>query len=266
MFLLLLVVPSVFGLGCDFDSPGNNNIGGVFDCDIERPEQYLVNRWLEEGANVLEFGTRFGHTTCAISEKLAGTGNIVTIEPDHSIWNYTRRNLKRHHCNANFVEGVLGNEDESYVVVEGEYGTRVVPQISTENILNTIKSEYQKRNFRDDVSTTVIPTTSLSSIEMNMGVVFDTLIIDCEGCVFEALLAVGKSMANVRTIILEADMSDLPGSDCTYRCVDYNSVFRELSLLRFQQMEMVNDCERKKTGLPLNKTCYPWIDHFVFKR
>merc|ERR1719160_1461066 len=57
-------------------------IGNGFVCYLEAPEHTLTRKWIPADAIVMEFGSRFGTTTCEIAKKLQNSGRLVTVEPD----------------------------------------------------------------------------------------------------------------------------------------------------------------------------------------
>merc|ERR1719159_47409 len=80
--------------------------GYGFDCYIESPEHALVQKWIPATASVMEFGARFGTTTCKIAEQISNSGKLVSVEPDHTVWDSLESNIKLHNCRAHVLRGV----------------------------------------------------------------------------------------------------------------------------------------------------------------
>lgn len=64
----------------------------------------------ENTTGVLEFGGRFGTTTCAIAKqifKVGGPPKVAVVEPSQYALSNLEKNLANHRCPAFIVSGVL---------------------------------------------------------------------------------------------------------------------------------------------------------------
>lgn len=118
------------------------------------------------------------------------------------------------------------------------------------------------------------------SLSKNANLVFDTLVVDCVGCLPEVLQEIEKYPEldkEIKLILLEADMPiatpEIP-SDCTKNCVDYgrpggdSGLIPTLEAKGFSVIEAFDDCDvgeglaTKKDGL----RCETWIWHYALLR
>ena len=130
------------------------------------------------------------------------------------------------------------------MVNEASYATRTLPK---ENKLKSVL------NF------TTVGHFTLHDIQKELNFQFTAMLIDCEGCINSLFgtnidtATLGKLLHNVRTIILEGDMSDRDGL-CTSFCVNYGQWIEKFKALGFTVVEEEQD---KK---------FPAIVHYVLQR
>jgi len=221
-----------------------------YSCYIESPEHTLARKWIPANATVLEFGARFGTTTCELAKILKNSGRLVTIEPDEAVWGFLESNVKSHNCLAHVLRGAISSSP-----------------------LRMLKSGY---GGRSDVSNLrggmTVPTFTWDEVEKASGLKFDTLLIDCEGCAQDMMDQIGpKIQSQIKTIVIEADMPlrntpETQTSDCKKHCMDYVKFFSFLKTSGFEQVDEFNDCDTKRSGAPQGTWCGPWINHHAFRR
>jgi len=217
-------------------------------CFIEAPEWTLAKKWIPANASVMEFGARFGTTTCEISKKLENSGRMVTIEPDPMVWGYLENNVKQHNCHSHVLRGAISSTPLR--MLGSGYGGR---------------SETGK-NLRVGSGEISIPTFSFDEVQKAVGFKIDTLLIDCEGCAQDMMDQIGPAIREqIQLIVIEADMPDV-GGDCTKHCMNYPKFFKFLTDSGFQQVDKFNDCDHARSGAPAETWCGDWIDHYAFKR
>lgn len=230
--------PHVASENCDSFS------GNGFACYIENPEHALVRKWIPANATVMEFGARFGTTTCEIAKKLQNSGRLVTVEPDQYVWGDLENNIKSHNCHAHVLRGAI-SASPIHMLGSG-YGGRSDPG-----------------KLRGGVT---VPTFTFDDVEKASGLKFDSLLIDCEGCAQDMMDQIGpKIKSQIKTIVIEADMPDT-GGDCTAHCMNYRKFFKFLTDNGFTQVDEFNDCDRTRSGAPADSWCGPWINHYAFVR
>lgn len=188
--------------------------GKPADCLLEVPVHKLVQKFVKPGSTVLELGSRYGTTTCEIARAQGNSQKLVTVEPDSSVWGALEGNMASHGCKHHLLKGVIGT----------------------------------KNMYRDDagyalsVSSTgvgkQVVATPLSNVSAQFGLQFDTLVIDCEGCLPKFLKENSDMLGHVHTIIFEADSGTWEGSSNCFesydKCVDYNSVVAGLERTGFK--------------------------------
>ncbi len=58
---------------------------------------------------VLEFGGRFGTTSCRLARATRNSGRVVSVEPDPTVLRPLLRNLFQHKCSVNVVAGTVSS-------------------------------------------------------------------------------------------------------------------------------------------------------------
>lgn len=229
------------------DSCADWDSNGEFICGIEFPEHTLVRDWIPEGATVMEFGARYGTTSCEIAKKIGNDGRVVSVEPDKGVWPYLDTNLKSHNCGVHAVRGVLGSKPVTMGTASTEYAAR------TEEVT-------------DESAANVVPNFHFDEIEDALGVKFDTLLIDCEGCGQFMMDQIGPKIKNqIDLVLFEADMG-MGSPDCVDHCMDYSKFIQFLTDSGFEMVDKFNDCDRQRHGAPEGTWCGDYIDHYAFRR
>jgi len=221
--------------------------GEGLHCETEFPEHALVRDWVPPDAVVMEFGARFGTTSCEIARKLNNSGNVVVVEPDLNVWDVLEANLKSHECNAHLLRGAVSSVDLHMAAK-----------------LN-VKRGYSNRALQK--GGVLVPGFRFSEVEAAIGKKVDTLLIDCEGCAQDMMDQLGPAIESgqIKLLLIEGDMP-VGAKDCHSHCMDYDKFFDYLALHGFEQIDKFNDCDRARTGAPAGKWCGSWIDHFAFRR
>lgn len=166
----------------------------AWPCHIEYNSRAFVRKWLPSNASVLEIGARYGSVSCVIAGMQHQSGKVVAVEADPTVWDALDKNLKRYACNVNVLKGVVGTTPVvSQVLGNGGYGSRTVPA--------SIDASPTQQ---------VVPAYPLAQVEETFKMHFDTLIVDCEGCLTTLLRENPELVVQVNMIIAEAH-SDLPG-------------------------------------------------------
>jgi len=226
-----------------------------FVCHIESPEHVLVRKWIPADATVMEFGARFGTTTCEIARKLENSGRLVSIEPDSNAWDWLESNVKAHNCHSHVLRGAVSGSPTE--MLASGYGGQSLASGSTWK--SWIRSKLGLVQ--------AVPTFTFDDVEKASGLKFDTLLIDCEGCAQDLMDQIGpKIQSQINLVVIEADMPDVAGSDCTSHCMDYNHFFAFLKDSGFEKVDEFNDCDRKRSEAPDKTWCGTWINHYAFRR
>ena len=159
-------------------------------------EQLLAEKYINPDDVVLELGARYGTVSCIISKKLNNKNNLISVEPDSSIWNTLEKNLSTNNCHSNIVKGFISNKSLS-LNLYGYASTQVVDPNSTipNYTLDQIKNKYNVSNFT-------------------------ALIVDCEGCMESFLNENPDILLSLRLIMFEKDYPDR----CDYDAIKLNLI------------------------------------------
>ena len=166
-----------------------NQFGQSVDiANLEKPEQDLVQQYIEENDIVFELGARYGSVSCIINSKLKCRTNQVVVEPDERVWDALERNKTVNNCEFHIVKGFVSAKKLSLTNLDcyhGGYGATYIVQ--------------------DDSS---IPCYTMETIQEKYGLKFNVLVADCEGFL-EVFFDENPNFYNtLRLIIFEADYSD----------------------------------------------------------
>lgn len=146
----------------------------------EYPEQCLAFSYIDSDAIVLEMGARYGSVSCIINKKLSNKLNQISVEPDPTVWSTLDKNIKRNKCTVRVFKGFVSKKNRQLL----SYG-------------------YAATSIVSDSST--IPSASVETIESQYGLMFDTLVADCEGFLGEFFEEHPHLYQQLKTVIFEAD-------------------------------------------------------------
>lgn len=178
-----------------------NNIE-IKSTDAEYPEQCLSHTFIEPSACVLELGARYGSVSCIINKKLEIKSNQVSVEPDSNVWNALERNILINDCNVNIHKGFVSRKPLE--------------------LLN-----YGYASISTPVQTSTKESLSVEQLQDKHGVIFDTLVADCEGFLESFFDENPNLYSQLHTVIFEADYPN----KCNYdkiRTTLKNNGFKEL--------------------------------------
>lgn len=224
--------------------------GMGFICGIEFPEHKLVRDHLSPNSTVIEFGARFGSTSCEIARKLENSGRVISVEPDPTVWSNLEANLRSHDCHVHVLRGVVGSRALRFRYSNYASRTEDVDDATPQN---------------DDRLVTV-DNYHIAELESALGFRVDALLIDCEGCAQQMMDQIGPLLeSQVNLVLLEADMGD-DGGDCRENCMDYKKFIRTLEDNGLRMIDKRNDCDRSWHGAPEGTWCGNWIWHYAFRR
>lgn len=217
--------------------------GQPADCQIEAPEHYLVRKYIGPTSTVLELGARYGTTTCEIAMRQLNSGRLVSVDPDYRVWDAFRKNTMNHQCQNHLIQGVVGQQERR--IQRGRtYGTRSV------GVSKSMEGE----------------AITFEDIQKRFKLIFDTMLIDCEGCINIFFDENPGALDGIQTILLEADSGKYNGyKDPTAKHpIDYDVVLNELKEKGFEIVEAFKEGEDGKGDCEPN--CIPWMHHFALQR
>jgi FkbM family methyltransferase len=173
----------------------------IFDGNLneEFPEQLMSCMFIEPNNKVLELGANIGRNTCLIAKLLNDSKNLVTFEPHIETADHLKRNRDANNLQFNI-------------------------EVSTISKLPLAQCYWDtKPCFQDEPGWTRIKTLSWDEVKKKYNnIEFDTLVLDCEGHIFNIIYEEPDFLNNFKTIIIEND----------FKCL-YHKIFFNNSLKKF---------------------------------
>ncbi len=153
----------------------------------EYPEQMMATRYLTGTEKVLEIGGNIGRNTLVISYILSQQNNynFVSLECDLGIANQLAENKALNGLNFQIENSALSKRK---LIQKG---------------WDTIASETLLDGY------TEVKTITLDELTKKYNIVFDTLVLDCEGAFYYILMDMPEILNNVKLIIMENDYHDI---------------------------------------------------------
>jgi len=153
----------------------------------ELPEQCMVVNYLTGYEKVLEIGSNIGRNSLVISYILnkKNNYNFVTLE-----------------CDVKSVELLTENRDLNnfnFFIEPSALSKRKLIQTGW----NTIESDELLDGY------TAVNTITLEELYDKYNIIFDTLVLDCEGAFYYILIDMPQILNNINLIIMENDYSNI---------------------------------------------------------
>ena len=220
---------------------------GRTQCGLEWTEWLLVAALVPSGATVLELGARFGTTSCMLSRKTGNSArSVVAVEPDPTVWSALEQNRRNNRCNFNIIRGSVGVKPMYLEFLGGDQSKKGLHSGSS---YTTHTKEAATRHGAMRATDFPVPRHNYHDIERHIGRKFDTLLIDCEGCVESFLKDQEEILDGIKLILIEEDRpmssSEMQGSSGkrrnANRKVDYGSVHGIFQRHGFERIWQVQD-------------------------
>ena len=151
----------------------------------ELPEQKMVTRYLKGNEKVLEIGSNVGRNSLVIASIIEDNNNLVTLESDKNIAKQLTENRNLNNFNFNIENSALSNRKLI------QRGWETIPS-------ETLEDGY---NWVD--------TITLDKLKTKYNIVFDTLVLDCEGAFYYILMDMPEILNDINLIIMENDYTDI---------------------------------------------------------
>lgn len=151
----------------------------------EYPEQRLVVEFLPPEAKVLELGSNIGINSIIISNILNNDTNLVTLECDLTHIDTLTYNRNINNLKFNIEASALSS------IPLGRRGWHTFPMDLHNNNLIPVN------------------TITYNQLLNRYGVVFDTIIADCEGALYYILKDMPYILENIKLLIVENDYIEL---------------------------------------------------------
>ena len=127
----------------------------------ETTEQWIADTFISGDSVVLELGGRYGVVASKINKVLYNKKAHVVIEPDTSVIPALTLNLNNHGSKCTVFHGIISNSPMYFEAAGLASRTRCEP-CSPQSVLTQTKT--------------------LEQLVQETGLQFDTLVVDCEGC------------------------------------------------------------------------------------
>lgn len=156
--------------------------GSLYD---EYPEQVFACHYLTGKEKVLEIGANIGRNTLVIASILENNANFVTMECEPTIVTQLTENRDSNGFTFHIEPSALSKRK----LVQSGWNTSVVEHVTADM--------------------TLVPTITLEELRTKYQIVFDTLVLDCEGAFYYILQDMPSILDGINLIIMENDYSDL---------------------------------------------------------
>ena len=166
-------------------------------CGMEWDIWLMVDALLPSNATVMEFGARYGTTSCKLARATANSGHVVSVEPDWRVLPDLLTNLQRHQCNVAVVNGTVTKSAHRFT--RERTGTSGYAMRTRA----TLPGDANRQGAGAGLLGVTLANMDFKALETRIGSFFDTLIIDCEGCIGDID---ERLLWQARLIILEEDM------------------------------------------------------------
>jgi len=151
----------------------------------ELPEQKMVAMYLTGNEKVLEIGGNIGRNSLIIASILKNSNNLLTLECDTNIANQLRENRDLN----NFIFDIENSALSKRKLIQRGW--------------DTMQSDILLENYN------WVNTITLDELKAKYNIIFDTLVLDCEGAFYYILMDMPEILDNINLIIMENDYYDI---------------------------------------------------------
>jgi hypothetical protein len=150
----------------------------------ELPEQKMAVRYLTGNEKVLEIGGNIGRNSLVIAS-LINNNYLVSLESDSNIAKQLEENRNLNNYTFHIENSALSKRK----LIQKGWDTK--PS-------NILEKDYNWVN-----------TISLEELNIKYNIIFDTLVLDCEGAFYYILMDMPEILNNIRLIIMENDYHNI---------------------------------------------------------
>jgi FkbM family methyltransferase len=153
----------------------------------EYPEQMMAISYIKGPEKVLEIGGNIGRNSLVIASLLNDDRNLVVLECDLNIANQLTQNKEINNLNFHIEPSALSKRK----LVQRGWNTVPLLESSPES-----------------VSQCNVSNITYEELIQKYNMIFDTLVLDCEGAFYYILMDMPEILTNVNLIIMENDYLD----------------------------------------------------------
>ena len=165
---------------------------GATRCGIEWATWMQIEAFVKPRHTVIEFGVRYGTSSCRLVMATNNTGNVVSVEPDV--------------CGAALAVEP-GRKPLQLPRGFGSLGrTQLAAPTARKNHGGETGCGYAchfSASSRAGVAASVVPHLTIAEIEERIGSQINAALIDCEGCIEDALTP--RLLAQLELVMIEED-------------------------------------------------------------
>ena len=99
---------------------------GTLECFIEYDEWIMADAFVNPSHTIIEFGARYGTTSCRLARLTNNSGNVVSVDPDRQSTKFLLANRETHRCNFHAISGTVSATPQRIRARQG-YATRTDP-------------------------------------------------------------------------------------------------------------------------------------------
>jgi len=168
----------------------------------EYPEQKMVARYLKGTEKVLEIGGNIGRNSLVIATIL-NNNNFVSLESDYNISKQLEHNKNLNNLNFYIENSALSKRK----LIQRGWDT-----IPSDNLI----PGYNWIN-----------TINLDDLIKKYNIIFDTLVLDCEGAFYYILWDMPEILNNINLIIMENDYHNIEHKNYIDNILQQNNFYRD---------------------------------------
>jgi len=163
----------------------------------------MAVRYLNGNEKVLEIGGNIGRNSLVIASILENDANFVTLESDKSISKQLKENRDLNNFGFHIENAALSNRK---LIQRG---------------WNTKPSDILEKGYK------WVNTITFNELKEKYNIVFDTLVLDCEGAFYYILLDTPEILDNINLIIMENDYLDISHKEYVDNVLIKNKFYRD---------------------------------------
>lgn len=158
------------------------------DLREELVEQYLAMKYISSTDVILEIGGNIGRVSCLLSTIIDNGRNLLVLECDNLSYKKLLQNKIQNNLHFNIENKALSNID----LYQLGWNTYTIDE--AKNLDDESFSQLQK-----------VESITLDEINKKYNIIFNTLIIDCEGAFYYIIQSFPNILNNICKIIIEND-------------------------------------------------------------
>ena len=164
---------------------------------------------------MLELGARFGTTSCAIARAQNNSGRLVSVEPDGGVHAMLLGNRRAHRCNFHVLRGTVGDVRLAHAAgTPLGYATIYRPAAAASGPEEPVGDRPGRGGgLRGGAASAqpppaaAVPHFRYEELERRIGAKFDTVLVDCEGCIETALGGANAGLlSQIELLLIEEDV------------------------------------------------------------